>query len=371
MRSAHRSRGARPFSIHVGPMVLALAAMAACERPSVEQITTTAVVPVAVETARIDTIESTVTATGLVTPAPGAELTVIAPEAARILDLPKSEGEAVKAGDLLARFDIPTLAADLGARQAAVAQVAARLEASKANFTRLSSLLAQGVAAPHDVEEAKRAQAEAEADAEQARSALAAAGAMAGRTVVRATFAGVIAKRYHNPGDFVEASASDPVLRVINPSQLQVVANVSVSDLPRIVVGRDAGIFGPGQDEAEPATVLTKAAQVEPGSSTAGIRLAFKKPTPLAAGSTVRVAIVGERHTGVLVIPVAALVSDEGELYVMVAGEDNKAHKYPVAAGLSTRTMTEITSGIKAGDRVIVRGQSELPEGAAVSVEAK
>ena len=63
--------------------------------------------------------------------------------------------------------------------------------------------------------------------------------------------------------------------------------------------------------------------------------------------------------------------TDEGELYVMVAGNDNKAHKYPVAAGLSTRTMTEITSGLKAGDRVIVRGQSELPEGAAITVEAK
>ena len=371
MTFTYRSSAARPLLLTVGPVLVALAAVAACERPSVEQIATTAVVPVAVETARTDTIEASVAATGLVTPAPGAELTVIAPEAARIIELPKSEGEAVKPGDLLVRFDIPTLAADLGARQAAVAQVAARLEAARANFTRLSSLLAQGVAAPRDVEEAKRAQAEAEADVEQARSAVAAAGALAGRTIVRATFAGVVSKRYHNPGDFVEAAASDPVLRVINPSQLQVVANVAVSDLPRIAVGRAAGIFGPGRDEAEAATVLTKASQVEPGNSTAGIRLAFKKPTELAAGSTVRVEIVSERRSGVLVIPVAALVTDEGELYVMVAGEDNKAHKYPVAAGLSTRTMTEITSGIKAGDRVIVRGQNELPEGAAISVEAK
>jgi hypothetical protein len=33
--------------------------------------------------------------------------------------------------------------------------------------------------------------------------------------------------------------------------------------------------------------------------------------------------------------------------------------------------MTEITSGIKAGDQVIVRGQSELPEGAAITIESK
>lgn len=360
---------ARGRLLAYGPLLILT--LVACGRPSVEQIETTAVVPVAVETARTDAIETTIAATGLVTPAPGAELTVIAPEGARIVELPKSEGESVKVGDLLVRFDIPTLAADLGARQAAVTQVAARLEAAKANFTRLTGLLAQGVAAPRDVEEAKRMQAEAEADVEQARSAVAAAGTLAQRTVVRATFAGVVAKRFHNPGDFVEASASDPVIRVINPSQLQVVASVPVSDLPRVSVGRAARIFGPGQNEAEAATVLTKASQVDPGSATAGIRIGFKKPTSLAAGTTVRVEIVGERRTGVLVIPVAALVTDEGELYVMVAGEDNKAHKFPVAAGLSTRTMTEITSGLKAGDRVIVRGQNELPEGAAITIESR
>jgi hypothetical protein len=41
-----------------------------------------------------------------------------------------------------------------------------------------------------------------------------------------------------------------------------------------------------------------------------------------------------------------------------------------VAAGLVSKGLAEITSGIKAGDKVIVRGQDELPEGAAVTVGA-
>ena len=51
----------------------------------------------------------------------------------------------------------------------------------------------------------------------------------------------------------------------------------------------------------------------------------------------------------------------------MVAGEDdNKAHKTPVTLGASANGMTvEITSGVKAGDRVIVRGQDGLPDEAA------
>ncbi len=54
----------------------------------------------------------------------------------------------------------------------------------------------------------------------------------------------------------------------------------------------------------------------------------------------------------------------------MVVGTDNKAHKKPVAVGLSTRTGAEVTRGLKPGARVSVRGQNDQPEGAAVTVES-
>ena len=44
------------------------------------------------------------------------------------------------------------------------------------------------------------------------------------RTVVRARFAGIVAKRFHNPGDTVDGAAGDPVLRVIDPRRLQIVS---------------------------------------------------------------------------------------------------------------------------------------------------
>ena len=126
-----------------------------------------------------------------------------------------------------------------------------------------------------------------------------------------------------------------------------------------------------GNDDGHPARVVTKAAQVDPDSATGDVRLAFAMPTALAAGTRVEVEIVGEEHKNALVIPAAAIVTEEGDVFVMVAGPDDKAHKYPVAIGLSTRTQVEITSGLKDGDRVIIRGQAGLPEGAAVKVEGK
>ncbi len=361
-----RSRCRRPLVC-----LLSLAAVAGCQRPSVEGIETTAVVPVVVETARVGLLQETISVTGVVAPAPGAEMLVVAPAAARIARLPNAEGDRVKAGDVLVRFDIPTLTADVGASRARVTQALARIAATKANVARLSSLLVQGVAAPRDVEDATRQHAEAEADLAQAESAVQAAVALSDRAIVRAPFSGVVAQRFHNPGDLVEPSASDPVLKVINPSQLQVVAAVPASQLSRVVVGHSAEIRQAGYDISEAAKVLTKAAQVDPATATGNVRLGFATPTSLTAGMTVQVEIVGEERPHTLIVPVAALVSEDSDLFVMVAGDDNKAHKYPVAVGLSTRTLAEVTSGIKAGDRVIIRGQDGLPEGAAVVVEAK
>jgi membrane fusion protein (multidrug efflux system) len=311
-----------------------------------------------------------IAASGVVSVAPGAEMVVVAPAPARIAEINGAEGDAVRQGAVLVRFDIPTLAADVAARQAAVTEAVARAEAAKASFNRLSTLLGQGVAAPREVEDAKRQQTEAEADVEQARIAASAAVTLAERAVVHAAFSGVIAKRFHNVGDLVDSAASDPVVKVIDPTRLQVTATVAVSDLSRVVVGHAAQISEMGKEENEAATVLAKSPQIAVGSATADVRLAFRKPTALAAGTAVRVQIVGEERRDALVIPAAALVNEEDELFVMVVGSDNKAHKYPVAVGLVSKGLAEVTSGIKAGDKVIVRGQDELPEGAAVTVGA-
>lgn len=348
-----------------------LFAMPACQKPSVEEVDTTAVVPVAVEAAKVAVLRGIIAATGVVSAAPGAELIVIAPAAARIAYLRNAEGDRVKAGDVLVRFDIPTLAADVAASRAKAAQAQARINAAQANVARLSSLLDQGVAAPRDVEEAKRQLAEAQADLEEGQGAVRAAVSLSDRAVVFAPFSGVVAQRFHNPGDLVEAAASDPVLKLINPAQLQVVAAVPASDLSRVVIGHAAQISQPGRDGSEDAKVLTKAVQVDPTTSTGNVRLGFSLPTSLTVGMTVQVQIVGEERQDALIVPIASLVKDDNRTIVMVAGDDNKAHKHPVTLGLTTATLAEVTAGLKAGDRVIVRGQDGLPEGAAITVESK
>jgi RND family efflux transporter MFP subunit len=365
VRSTCSARGAsRGFAI-----IILSALPWSCERQSLEEVETTAAVPVVVETATLGTLREEIDVTGVVAPAPGAELTVVAPAPARIAHLPVAEGDVVKAGDLLVRFDIPSLTADVAAARARVTQGRARVQATSANVDRLTSLLAQGVAAPRDVEDATRQHAEAVADVEQAQSAVAAAVALSNRAEVRAPFAAVVAQRWHNPGDLVEPGATEAVLTVINPDRLQVIAAVPAANLPRIRVGAAGQVRIPGGTESEAARVLTRAPQVDPATAAGRVRLRFVARTRLTAGTSVQVQIVGQERERAVIVPTASIVTDGDERFVMVVGNDNKARKRPVAIGISTRTQAEVTDGVKAGDKVIVRGQNALPDGATVAIE--
>jgi RND family efflux transporter MFP subunit len=348
-------------------LVVMLAGAPGCSKPPVEEVATTAAAPVTVITVAPATLEGVVIAAGTVAAAPGADWTIVAPEPARILEIPKAEGDPVKTGDLLVRFEIPSLSTDVANRRAEVQQAQARVENAQASVTRLTTLVEHGVAAQKELEDARRELAEATAARAQAGSASANAGVLASRTVVRARFPGVIARRSHNPGDMVEASASDPILRVIDPSHLQIVAAVAIADLARVRVGNAARILIPGADEPDTGRVLTRPAAVEPGGVSADVRIAFAGATRLAAGTPVRVEIVAEDKPAALSVPTEAVLTEEDETYVMVVAAD-KAQKRKVALGLKTPKQIEITSGLKAGDQVIVKGQRGLPDGATIAI---
>ncbi len=347
----------------------AAALMSGCGSHPVEEVETTAAATVGVTKVAPQAIEGIVSAAGSVAAAPGADWTITAPDAARIIELPKAEGDPVKTGDLLVRFEIPSIHTDLATRRAELEQAQARMENAQASVTRLSTLVEHGVAAQKELEDARRELAEATAARGQAEGASQSAAVLESRTVVRARFPGIIAKRGHNPGDMVEASASDVILRVVDPARLQVVAALAIADVQRVEAGKAARILVPGSDDAEAGTVLTRPAAVDPDGVSASVRIAFKVRTRLPVGTPVRVEIVADEHRNVLAVPVDAILHEGDAAYVMVAGTDNKAHRRTIELGLTTPTLAEVTKGLNAGDSVIVRGQQGLPDGAAISVE--
>ena len=266
------------------------------------------------------------------------------------------------------RFDIPTVTAAVRQRTAEVSQANARVEQARASAARLAGLFERGVAARKDVEDARRELADAEGALAQAESAAAAAGSLAARAIVRAPFAGMVAKRWHNAGTIVEPGAGDPILRVIDPGAA------------RGRCGRTAG--GPAADRRGTSCARARARRrCGTGSrrQPAGRRRRVERHRPRAALVHVHRRASRpacpyrwrsrQRSTpNVVVVPSAAIVREGAETLAVVAGPDQKAHRKTVSVGLASGSDVEIRSGLAAGDRVIVKGQDALPDGAAITV---
>jgi RND family efflux transporter MFP subunit len=330
------------------------------------------VVPVTTAAATTGSITATINVTGIVTPAPGAELIVVAPEAARIVAIPKAEGDTVRRGDVLVRFEIPSATAEASKQRAEITRAEARLTNAKAAQARAQDLFGRGVAARKEVEDATKEVADAEADLAGAQAAATAAETVAARSTVRATFDGIVSKRSHNPGDLVEASASDAVLRVVDPRRLEVAASVPVGDAGRVRVGAPAHLAGGNGGPTPSLRVASHPTAVEQGTATVPVRLAFSTPPNYAVGTPVQVAIDAETHMGVVLVPAVAIVheGDERAVFVLMGdpGSSRTAQRRDVMTGLETADQVEIVSGVRAGEMVLTSGQNGLPDGAKVTL---
>jgi RND family efflux transporter MFP subunit len=342
----------------------AIAGVSACSKPATQETDTEDKVAVVTRPATRGTIRPVVVATGMVKPATGAELLVSAPQSARIAEMPKGVGDRVRKGDLLVRFDIPSLDADASERRSALASAEARVTTAHANEQRVQLLFQHGIAARKELEDAERERTDAEAAAAAARTARTAAGELAGRQVVRAPFAGVVAARGHNPGDLVDAAAAEPILRLVDPSRLQVEAAVPLADLARVVVGNPAMVTGPGAFPPERATVLSRPASVDPTTAAATVRLTFAAPTQLPAGTPVQIEIQGQPDAGAVLVPAAALVQEGTQSYLFAVDAQAKAHRRAVRVGIVAGGQAEILAGVAPGEAVVVSGQNALPDGA-------
>jgi multidrug efflux pump subunit AcrA (membrane-fusion protein) len=70
---------------------------------------------------------------------------------------------------------------------------------------------------------------------------------------------------------------------------------------------------------------------------------------------------------GALVVPIEAIVEKKGKKYVFKV-VDGKARLAEVSVGISNEEDVEILGGLKAGDRVIVKGTEKLHDGQGVKI---
>ena len=168
----------------------------------------------------------------------------------------------------------------------------------------------------------------AEQDVEQARVARDRARLDLNRAQVRAPFAGIVAERLQQAGEFVASGA--PLLRLVNDRELEVVAR---APWPAPIPSRRAPRRG--SSTASGTTSGTVRAVIPVGderSRMVELRIALADRS-LRVGTPVRVEIAPRNLKPVVTVPRDAVILREGASYVMRVGKDNTAERVAVNLG--------------------------------------
>jgi HlyD family secretion protein len=175
--------------------------------------------------------------------------------------------------------------------------------------------------------------------------------------VVRAPFAGIVAKISANVGD--QASSGSSIMTVIADQQ---VADVSLneSDIAKIKVGQKATLAFDAIDELTLTGEVSSVdliGTVSQGVVSYGAKIVFDtQDARVKSGMSTAAAILIDSKTDVIVVLSTAVKNQGGSSYVLVMGKDSETPtRTAVTTGLVSDSETEITTGIKEGDNVVTQ----------------
>jgi multidrug efflux pump subunit AcrA (membrane-fusion protein) len=196
-----------------------------------------------------------------------------------------------------------------------------------------------------------------------------AAAAQLGYSEIRSPIDGVVTDRPLFVGDL--ATANQPILTVMDTSSLVAKAHIPQSEAVLLKIGDAAAIKVPDVEDAIMGRVSLVSPALDPGSTTIEVWVEARKPNPaLKPGMSVSVEMTAKTVKDAIAVPSAAIYKNtDGAYYVLLAGTDQKAHQKMVQLGVKNAELTQITSGISAGDPVITSGGYAIPDGTSIRVE--
>lgn len=258
--------------------------------------------------------------------------------------------------------------AGLEAEERAVEEAAAGMRAAEA-------ALAEARAGSERVESLRHQANASEEQRDQSAAAARQAGALVAERSILAPFAGVVGRRNVDPGDV--ATPGVPLFSLVEADKAWVTAEVDAQDLAPVRPGRAVTITAPAHPgrlfpgkiaivgaEALPQTPVRTSARI------VRVRVSLE-PTPVAARRLLKPGMEVDVTGKDVVVPQAiqipsdALLADTRGTYLFVV-ERGRAVSRRVQSGYANATHTQILSGLRAGEIVVVSGKDRLKPGTRV-----
>lgn len=315
------------------------------------------------EPAAKQVLSETLSLPGEVVADPDKLATVASPVSGRLERVNFREGSTVKKGDALATLRVP----DIAKAKADYAVSQAKALAARGNSDRLNELAAKGLASQQEV-----LSAQSDADALQAQSRAAdellraiGAGSETINSVLtlRAPISGVVIARNAVVGQPV--SADQTLATIADLREAWFLGRVFEKDLERLKTGTRSEVRLNAYTERRfEGTVEYIGRQIDPVARTLTARIRIQNDTDLLSVGLFGTAFVEtaaqNAGTPVLVVPQTAVVSIGEKPAVFVAEADGHFLLHEVVLGAHALGKTQVVSGLREGENVVVDGAFTL-----------
>lgn len=292
-----------------------------------------------------------------------------------------TEGQKVQEGDLLFTIEKGQYQAAVAQAEANVARAQAALKNAQLQLDRANELVQNRniPRATRDDREAERDSARAELAAAQA--ALQSAQLNLSYTEIRAPISGRIGASAYSQGNLVNPS-SGVLATIVSQDPIYVTFPVSSRQLLEVreqaaQEGEDARRYQvkvrlpDGSIYDQTGTVDFVDVQADPSTDTVTVRAEFANPGGLLVeGALVGVLVETVEPEQVLVIPQAAMLTDQAGPYVLLVNGESKIEQRRIQLGQQTGTAFVVQSGLEEGDRVVVQGVQQVRPGQTVQATA-
>lgn len=288
----------------------------------------------------------------------------IAGEGGQVVRVLVEPGQWVRAGQVLATID-RSVQVQQQASQAAQIQVArADAQLAQANLERAQKLVARGFISKADID---RLTATRDAAAARVRVASAQLGELDARTRrldIVAPDAGLVLERRVEPGQVV-SSGNGVLFRLAKGGEMEMLAQLSETDLAKLSVGVSAEVTPVGSTKAFTGQVWQVSPVIDPQTRMGRVRIALAYSLELRPGGFANAEIVAGSVVAP-VLPESALLSDNAGSYVYIVGPDNKVARRPVKTGPVTDMGVIVVSGLTGEERIVERAGAFLQPGETV-----
>lgn len=292
----------------------------------------------------------------------GVELTGI-----RVAEVLVEVGDNVRAGQPLLRLDTRTLEVQARQADASVAQARASLELARANADRGATLVKEGLISSSNADELRATLTSAEAQLSTAEADREAARLRLGFATLRAPDDGIISARSVQPGQIV--SSGTDLLRLIRQGRIEWRAELTEADLTHVKIGTPVELTSPSGERIK-GQVRAVSPSVDPETRMGMLYADLPVPGDLRSGMFAQGQILLGTATA-SVLPRESVIFRDGYPYVFVARAGDKpgdgatfnVEQRRITVGGQRGEFTEVQSGLKADERIVVRGAGFLSDG--------